>query len=357
MTVLVNGELVLYGFVGESYWGDGFTAREVLDALIQHGRDEPITVRINSGGGYVDDGIAIFNALKAHAGKVTVIVDAMAASSASVIAMAGDERLMRTGSMMMIHDPSGGVWGTAADMEAYAKVMEKHAENLASIYAEVTGSDPADIRTDMKAELWMNAEEAVSKGFATAQDKARAKAAAAHDYSVYAHAPQKLVALSQRNDWTRARAQIPAEASAPAKPSIDKEKTMADQNAADVTTADTSKLIAQAVAQALADSKARIKAITGSDEAKGREALAEHLAHETEMTVETALAALKAAPAASTQPASQQATGSYEQQRLAAASLAMPGSTQPTGGAGSDGSWQTAVARANKKMAALKTGR
>ena len=139
MAILVDGEMILYGFVGESFWGDGFTSRDVLDALAEHGRDNPITVRINSGGGYVDDGVAIYNALSAHKGKVTVIVDALAASSASVIAMAGEERIMRKGAMLMIHDPSGVVWGTAEDMAKAVRMLEKHAENLAGIYADVTG--------------------------------------------------------------------------------------------------------------------------------------------------------------------------------------------------------------------------
>lgn len=336
MTVLVNGELVLYGFVGENYWGDGFTARDVLDALTEHGRDNDITVRINSGGGYVDDGIAIFNALKAHKGKVSVVVDAMAASSASIIAMAGEDRLMRTGSMMMIHDPSGGVWGTAEDMERYAKVMDKHGENLASIYAEVTGDDAGDIRDEMRAELWMNADEAVERGFATAIDAKKAKAAAAHDYSVYAHAPERLVALSKKKDWTRAKAQISAEArSAAAKPGIEKEKiTMTIQPGAEQNAAETQKIVADAVAKALADSKARIKAITGSEEAAGREALAEHFAHETELPVEAVIAALKAAPKAATQHESTQTPpGAYEQRRIAAANLATPGGA-PTASSG-----------------------
>jgi ATP-dependent Clp protease, protease subunit len=332
MSVLVNGELLLYGFVGENYWGEGFTAREVLDALTDHGRDEPVTVRINSGGGYVDDGIAIFNALRAHAGKVTVIVDAMAASSASIIAMAGEERIMRTGSMLMIHDPSGGVWGTAADMDAFSKVMEKQAENLASIYAEVTGTDASTIRDDMRTELWLNASEAVERGFATSIESKRAATAAAHDYSIYANAPQRLVALSARHGWTSEQAKISAAASAPAKPGIEKEKpTMANLNAAEHSAAETSRIVAEAVSKTLADSKARIKAISTSEDAKGREARAEHLAHETDMTAEAAIAVLKAAPvtaAAPTPPAvpapAAQAS-SYETQRLAAASLAMPG--------------------------------
>jgi ATP-dependent Clp protease, protease subunit len=338
MTVLVNGELVLYGFVGENYWGDGFTARDVVDALMEHGRDEPITVRINSGGGYVDDGIAIFNALTAHKGVVTVIVDSMAASSASIIAMAGDERVMRTGAMMMIHDPSGGVWGTASDMEKYAKVMEKHADNLASIYAEVTGGDAADIREDMKTELWMTADEAVDRGFATALDTKKAKAAAAHDYSVYAHAPERLVALSTQKNWTRARA-----IAGPKPKACDQEHlTMSNKTVAEQTSADQAKVMAEAVAKATADTKARIKAILASDEAKGREDLAEYFAHDTEMSADDAVVALSKAPkaeasvqATDTQSTPQsfpqpKPTASYEQQRLAASHLAMPSGGQAT---------------------------
>lgn len=338
MSVLLNGEIVLYGFVGENFWGDGFTARDVLDALADHGRDNDVTVRINSGGGYVDDGIAIFNALKAHKGKVTVVVDSMAASSASVIAMAGDERLMRTGAMMMIHDPSGGVWGTAEDMERYAKVMEKHGENLASIYAEVTGEDAGDIRDDMRAELWMTADEAVERGFATGLDKKKAKTAAAHDYSVYAHAPDRLVALTKSKNWSRATATKSAERiSASAQPGIEKEiPTMTTKPEAEPTSADTANLVADAVKKALADSKARIKAILASDEAKGREELAEHLAHDTEMSTEDAVALLAKAPKVEAQTEEPKPNASaYEQRRLAAADLAKPGGAPRTEASGS----------------------
>lgn len=324
MAVLVNGELVLYGFVGESYWGDGFTSREVIDALAEIGRDTDIVVRINSGGGYVDDGVAIFNSLVAHKGKVTVVVDAMAASSASVIAMAGDERIMRKGAMMMIHDPSSVVWGTAADMERAVKMLEKHAENLAGIYAEVTGEDLGDIRADMKDELWLTADEAVERGFATSANDNKAKAAAAHDYSIYAHAPERLVALSGRKNWSHTEARPKALASATAaNRQTKREKSMPTENSqADTTSADTAKALADATAKAQADTKARIKAITTSEEATGREALASHFAYETDMTAEAAVAALKAAPQAS---AGNGSGDSYEARRLAASALAQPG--------------------------------
>lgn len=332
MSVLLNGELVLYGFVGENYWGEGFTAFEVLEALTELGREADITVRINSGGGYVDDGIAIFNAFKAHRGKVTIIVDSMAASSASIIAMAGDERIMRTGSMMMIHEPSSSIWGTAADIEQFARVVEKQAENLASIYAEATGEDITDIRADMKAELWLTADEAVERGFATSLEDKKAKVVAAHDYRVYAHAPARLVALSEKKNWKATTAKTTAERSPAVTPSgHEKEnRRMTETTQAAQTSADTNRLVAEAVAKAMADSKARIKAITTHAEAKGREELAEYLAHDTDVSAEVAAEMLAKSPktvdTTDVQPLqAAKPVASYEQQRIAAANLAQPG--------------------------------
>jgi ATP-dependent protease ClpP protease subunit len=326
MAVLQDGELILYGFVGESFWGDGFTSREVIDALAEHGRDQDIVVRINSGGGYVDDGVAIFNALSNHKGKVTVIVDAMAASSASIIAMAGQERIMRKGSMLMIHDPSSVVWGTAEDMAKAIKMLEKHAENLASIYADVTGEDVEDIRADMKDETWLTADEAVDRGFATSASDRKAKAAAAHDYTVYAHAPERLVALSGKKNWSHAG--LPEKAAASAKAlNLNQqgntkmaEKTEADNNAAET---------AKAIAAAATAAKDRIKAIMTAEDAKGRETLAEHFAYNTEMSADDAITALKAAPKAAAGKAEDEDEGdkgkAYEKGRTNASGLAQPG--------------------------------
>lgn len=335
MGVLVNGELVLYGFVGDSFWEEGFTAREVVDALAELGRTTDVNVRINSGGGYVDDGVAIYNALVAHKGKVTVIVDALAASSASVIAMAGEERIMRKGAMMMIHDPSSVAWGTAADMERALKMLEKHADNLAGIYAEVTGEDADDIRADMKDELWLTAEEAVERGFATSANDTKAKAVAAHDYSIYAHAPDRLVAQAAKKNWSHTEARQKALASATAAPRQAKEKKhMTAQTPADSNAAANATALADATAKATADATARIKAITNDAEAKGRETLAAHFAFETTMSAEDAVAALKAAPKAATAETagaapSTDADGAkaYEASRIAAAALAGPAAT------------------------------
>ncbi|MBD8556899.1 Clp protease ClpP [Rhizobium sp. CFBP 8762] len=316
MAVLVNGELVLYGFVGDNYWDQGFTSREVIDALAEIGRDTDVNVRINSGGGYVDDGVAIFNALSQHKGKVTVIVDAMAASSASIIAMAGEERIMRKGAMMMIHDPASVVWGTADDMAKAVKMLEKHAVSFASIYADVTGEDIDDIRADMKDELWLTADEAVERAFATSANDNKAKPAAAHDYSVYAKAPQRFVALAGKKNWSHTGAENRALASTTAaNPSKQENRSMANDKPAVTSDADADKAVATAT-------KDRIKAIMNCDDAKGREALANHFAFETDMTPDAAIAALKlAAPATATTPPEP----TYEERRLAAAALAQPG--------------------------------
>lgn len=166
--LLVGGEMLLYGEVGDP-WGDGFgfNAKEVITALATlNGGD--IVVRINSGGGSVWEGVAIYNALKQHKGNVITVVDALAASAASVIALAGDERLIGTGAMFMIHEPHSSTWsGDAEDHENAAKLLESIASTMADIYAEHTGMSAKKIRELMIAETWMTADEAVKMGFAT----------------------------------------------------------------------------------------------------------------------------------------------------------------------------------------------
>ena len=267
-SILVDGELVLYGFVGDDLWGEGFTARQVMDALVEVGRDADITVRINSGGGYTDDGIAIYNALYAHRGTVSVVVDAIAASSASVIAMAGDTITMRAGALMMIHDPARVTWGDAGDHEKSLEQLNKLGAQMADIYAERTGEDADDIRDEMKDELWMTGEEAVERGFATDTEGAKAKSVAAFDYRVYAHAPKPLVAKAKQKKWSAAA--LARNAASAAQPEDHEEETtdMASKpKAADTTPAPTPQP-APPQAASEADIYARIEAITDSEEGK-----------------------------------------------------------------------------------------
>jgi len=193
--LIVNGELVLYGFVGEGYWEtDYFTPRDVLDALLLLKGD--ITVRLNSGGGVAMDGLAIYNALKLHDGKVTIIVDAAAVSAASLIAMAGDTVQMTAGSLMMIHDPSTVGFGNADELQAAADVLDKMAGQFASIYATKAGITTEAAREIMKAETWYTADETVAAGFADEVATVDAKAVALFDYRLYPKSPTSLTALA-----------------------------------------------------------------------------------------------------------------------------------------------------------------
>lgn len=329
MAILVDGELVLYGFVGDDLWGDGFTASQVIDALAMLGRDTDITVRINSGGGYTDDGIAIYNALNAHRGEVTVIVDAIAASSASVIAMAGDVITMRAGSLMMIHDPARFTWGNAGDHEKSTEQLNKLADLMADIYAERTGEDSAAIREDMKDELWLTGEEAMERGFATDTDGGRAQAVTAFDYRVYSHAPKKLVAMAKKERWSFEAAT--RNATSVVQP-VDHEKEIPDMapkpQAADRIPANSAPGPAANGVEGVTaeDVKTRIRAITEDAAAEGHQALAKHLAFDTDMPAVDAIAALKAA--ASDKPKAQGSDTpnpeEYRASRTAAMDLAQP---------------------------------
>lgn len=326
MPILVDGELVLYGFVGDDFWDEGFTASQVIDALAMLGRDADVTVRINSGGGYIDDGIAIYNALQAHRGKVSIVVDAIAASSASVIAMAGDTITMRAGALMMIHDPARFTWGNAGDHEKSTEQLNKLADLMADIYAEQSGEDADAIREDMKGELWLTGEEAVERGFATDTEGGRAKAVAAFDYRVFAHAPKRLVAKAKKEKWSFEA--VAGNAASAAQPPDNEEETptMAQKPVAADGTSVSQPPAQDAPGVTAADVKARIKAITEDDAAKGQETLAKHLAFDTELDVDAAIAALQAA-AGDTPTAGAEDTpnpAAYQASRSAASELALP---------------------------------
>lgn len=131
-----------------------------------------VNVRINSPGGSVYDGIAIYNALMMHPADITVYVDSLCASIASVIAMAGDEIVMMPGSQMMIHDALGIEMGNAAEMRKFADQLDRQSQNIAGFYARKAGGEVDEWRDRMIAETWMFAQEAVDIGLA---DKVYAK--------------------------------------------------------------------------------------------------------------------------------------------------------------------------------------
>lgn len=163
-----DGELDINGVISQDdWWGDEVTPAAFKKALAGLGN---ITVRINSPGGDVMAGAEIYSALLEHRlngrGKVTVVVTALAASAASVIAMAGDEILMSPVAYMMIHNPWSLALGDSHDMRHEAKVLDEIREGLITAYERKTGKDREALRRMLDQETWMSATTCVDEGFA-----------------------------------------------------------------------------------------------------------------------------------------------------------------------------------------------
>ncbi|GAA3251641.1 head maturation protease, ClpP-related [Nonomuraea helvata] len=146
-----------------SWWG--VSAQDFISELKEITASK-IRLRLNSPGGEVFDGIAIANLLRSHPAKVTTWVDGLAASIASVIALAGEQVIMQPHSQMMIHNPWAMCIGDAADMRDAAERLDRQSDNLAAVYAERAGGDVKHWRELMQAETWFSAAEAVAAGLA-----------------------------------------------------------------------------------------------------------------------------------------------------------------------------------------------
>ena len=137
----------------------------------------PITVRINSLGGSVFDGLAIYNLLRDHVGGVTIKIDGVAASMASVVAMAGTRVIMSESALMMIHNPNSEVAGEASDLRNMAGVLDQVKNSLVAAYQRKTNLPPNRLAAMMDAETWMSAADALELGFIDAIEKSALVAA------------------------------------------------------------------------------------------------------------------------------------------------------------------------------------
>lgn len=156
-----------------------------------------IHLRINSPGGDVFDGIAIYNAFVRHPAKVIAHVDGIAASAASIIALAGDEVEMAEGSAVMVHSAWGLVVGNVRDLRKTADLLEQVDGALAGIYSRQMDISREEALALMEAETWMFADDAVSRGFADRVAE-RPAVEAAFDLSIYSNTPERLAAQRQR---------------------------------------------------------------------------------------------------------------------------------------------------------------
>lgn len=158
--------VTIYDVIGEDMWtGGGFTAKRMSAALRSIGKND-VTVKVNSPGGDMFEGIAIYNLLREHPAKVTIDVMGWAASAASIIAMAGDEIRMGLGTFMMVHNAWGVVVGNRHDMRDAAKLFDGFDAAIADIYEARTGMKRAAIEKLMDAETFMGPSQAVENGFA-----------------------------------------------------------------------------------------------------------------------------------------------------------------------------------------------
>ena len=187
------GEISILDFIGTVTAG-GLSAKVFSDELKKLGNVDQINVRINSPGGEVFAGMAIYNMLKRHKARKIVTIDGIAASMASVIAMAGDTIIMPENSMMMLHQASSGFSGaaTSEEMRTQADLIDRLNLSMIGIYAARSKQSHDKVAEMMKAETWLTAKEAVAMGFADEIEQPVKMAALFDIDKIYASTPQTL---------------------------------------------------------------------------------------------------------------------------------------------------------------------
>lgn len=191
----MENDLLLYGAIG---WDVNAldTVREVYKA-----KGKPLSVRVNSPGGYVWEGLAIANAIKQHANADTY-VDGLAASMGSVIFLAGKRRTMASGTRLMIHNPTSFAGGESGDLRKEADVLDGISADMALMYSEVTGGKVTveQAKEMMDAETWLSPEEAVEYGFAHGIDGKATAFAKIPETMKYRNAPKEVALSTEENN-------------------------------------------------------------------------------------------------------------------------------------------------------------
>lgn len=210
-----SAEILIYGDIGDSWWGESVTASQFVKDINALQADQ-ITVRINSYGGSVHDGVAIHNAMKRHSASIDVQIDGLAASIASLIAMAGDKVTIAENALLMIHAPLTGVWGNAVELREAADMLDTHSRAVATSYASKSGKSADDVLALLSdgKDHWFTAAEALAEGYVDAVGAVNddgVQASARFDLSRFKNVP---AALLQARSVTAAAAAIPPAASA-----------------------------------------------------------------------------------------------------------------------------------------------
>lgn len=162
----VDPEIYIYESIGPAWAGmvDGDSVVKALKQLPANHRR--VVVRLNSPGGDVFEGFAIYNALLRHPAEIVIEIDALAASAASVVSMAGDRIRIAANAMTMVHNAWTIAWGNAAELGQVVELLGKIDASIVATYAARTGQTPEDVAAWMAAETWMDAAQTVERGFA-----------------------------------------------------------------------------------------------------------------------------------------------------------------------------------------------
>lgn len=185
---------------------------DVFALELDRANGEAVEIRINSGGGSVFDGLAIYNLIKDYEGETTVIVDGLAASIASVIALGADKLVMNEGSFFMIHNPWTISGGESKDLRQAADILDKIQSQIVDIYAGATGKDAAEIIALMDAETWLNPDEALEMGFAQEIKSGLKIAAALKTKYIFNNIPQELISIMDEKEIKAEVAEVEVEA-------------------------------------------------------------------------------------------------------------------------------------------------
>ena len=187
-------EILLYDYIGWPF-NDAFEIVNYLRSI----KDKNVKVKINSFGGDVFDGLAIFNAMTEHTGNITVVIDSMAASMASIIAMGGKERQAYSGSMMVIHDPWTCMCGNQYELRETADILGKLSTNMLDIYVSNSNIGKRDLKTMMKDETWFTAKEMKERKLIdTIIDGSTSQAKI--DFSIFGNVPEGFKAQFENGD-------------------------------------------------------------------------------------------------------------------------------------------------------------
>lgn len=198
-----HAEILIYDEIGSDWWdGSGVNAQKFAEQLKAIPPDREIIVGINSPGGNVWDGLAIYQQLKARRAKVVTRIDGIALSIASVIALAGREVRMPKAALFMVHDPSTIAVGNSREMRKVAETLDKHRDAIAATYEEKTRKDRDELNTAMAEETWFTGDEAKAYGFVDVVTD-DAPVANSFDLSSFRRVPEALNRKAPQNPAVR----------------------------------------------------------------------------------------------------------------------------------------------------------